>query len=186
MRLRKLGLTAGLTVLAALSTAAAQDGPRITFDATYGKGSGRTNGVYLDNASGNTLEALLAARIHPLGVGVLVGGINAAVQGTGAYDAVCLESPRGGCLDSFPQFETVGALIGWQDRRAVLRATVGAAYAQADWDSWTVAWQARADFAIPFVPHFSPIMSLRTTFVPNYPNGDSFRLVSLGFGARIF
>ena len=79
-----------------------------------------------------------------------------------------------------------GVLLGWQDSKEFVRVTTGAAYVQADWEGWSVAWQGRADLALPITSHFGAVASLRGTLVPNYPRGDSFRLFAFGLGVRIF
>ena len=177
-------LLAAWTLPIAGSAANAQDVSRITFDATLGKGTGRTGGEYVNNQTGVAADALLAARVKSTGHGALVVGLNAGVYGTGPYDAICRPAP-GGCVPGFPEFEMGGALIGWQTRNALLRAMAGAAYAQADWDGWSLAWQARLDGALPLGRHIAALGSLRSALIPNYPNGDRFSLYAFGVGLRI-
>ena len=172
-------------MLAVASPTYAQRTPRITFDATVGKGTGRTDGMYRDNRSGVTADAVLAVRVASLLGGSLVAGVNGSAQGSGAYDTICLPSPKGGCIPAFPNFEIVGALVGWQDTPRRVRASAGAAYVQAEWDGWSVAWQGRVDLALPVASHVAAVASLRATVVPNYPQGDAFRLFAFGLGIRI-
>jgi len=164
----------------------AQAGPSVTFDATVGKGTGRTDGLYRANRSGFSADAMVAMRIKVLPRGSLVAGVNGGVHGSGASNSDCLPAPDGGCIPSFPTFEMVGTLVGWQDANARVRATTGAAYVQAEWDGWSVAWQGRVDLSLPVASHFGAVASLRATLVPNYPGGDSFRLFAFGLGARVF
>ena len=180
-----VGAVAAFTA-AATATAGAQESKAITLEATLGKGTGRTDGLYRDNRSGVTLDAILAARVRTLRRGALVAGVNVSVQGSGAYDTICLLAPDGGCIPEFPSFEIVGALVGWQDRNAFVRVTTGAAYVQAGWEDWSVAWQGRADLALPVTSHVAAVASLRSTLVPNYPRGDSFQLFAFGLGVRVF
>lgn len=168
------------------AAADAQRQPRITLDATIGPGVVRTDGRYLNNGGDVTLDGLLAARLRTFGRGALFAGINAGVHsGWGGEDVVCLTSPTISCPQDLPTFEMFGATLGWQDTRAIFRASTGAAYVQADWEGWSVAWQSRVDLSVPTRWHLAPVMSLRATVVPNYPNGDNFRLFALGFGLRV-
>jgi hypothetical protein len=187
MNPRTLVLVGAMAAVAAMATATAHaQGMRpVTLDATLGKGTGRTDGIYRDdNRTGVTLDAMLAVRIRALTRGALVAGVNGSVQGAGPYDTVCLPAPGGGCIPAFPEFEMVGALLGWQDRNAFVRATAGAAYVQAE--GWSVAWQGRVDLALPVTSHVAPVASLRGTLIPNDPRGDSFHLFAFGLGLRIF
>jgi hypothetical protein len=161
-------------------------GPSVTFDATVGKGTGRTDGLYKDNRSGFAADAVLVMRIKSLPRGSLVAGVNGSVHGAGSHTDICLPAPDGRCIPAFPEFEMLGALLGWQDANAYLRATAGAAYVQAEWEGWSVAWQGRADLALPMASHFGAVLSLRATVIPNYPRGDAFRLFAFGLGLRIF
>ncbi len=187
MNYRVLMLAAVILATSAVpSVAQTQAGRRVTFDATVGKGVGRTDGLYRDNRNGFSADAMLAVRIRSLPRGSLVAGVNGSAHGSGAYDTICLPAPDGSCIPAFPNFEMVGALLGWQDDNGYLRATAGPAYVQAEWDGWSVAWQGRADLSAPFASHFGAVLSLRATMIPNYPRGDAFRLFSLGLGLRIF
>ena len=165
----------------------AQRQPRMTLDATIGPGVVRTDGRYLDNGGDVTLDGMLGVRVRTLAHGALFAGVNAGTHsGWGGEDVIdCIPTPTIDCPQDLPSFEMFGATLGWQDRQAILRVSTGAAYVQADWDGWSVAWQSRVDLAMPTTWHLAPVMSLRATVVPNYPNGDRFRLFALGFGLRV-
>ena len=97
-------------------------GPSVTFDATVGKGTGRTDGLYKDNRSGFAADAVLVMRIKSLPRGSLVAGVNGSVHGAGSHTDICLPAPDGRCIPAFPEFEMLGALLGWQDASAYLSA----------------------------------------------------------------
>jgi hypothetical protein len=184
-------LRAMCIAVVAASSAHAQDRPSVSFDATLGKGFAWTDGEYRGDRNGISIDALLALRFRPHAKGGVVAGVNAGVHGPWAAgtDAVCIPASKGGCLPEFPTFEMVGALAGWENASTTLRAMAGAAYIQAGatdgWSDWSVAWQARLDGAFPTSGRLTVTGSLRGAYVPNYPRGDAFRLLSLAVGLRI-
>jgi hypothetical protein len=187
MKTLTLGLGGTLLLFAAVSPAHAQWPSRITFDATIGPGVSRTTGPYRDLSNDVAVDAILGVRIRTFSRGAVFAGVNiGAHSGWGGTDLDCIPVPGYECAPDFPSFEMAGAVVGWQDTRAIVRAATGAAYVQAEWDGWSVAWQSRVDLAIPLARHIGPVMSLRATVVPNYPNGDTFRLFALGFGLRVY
>jgi hypothetical protein len=186
MRDLALGLVGALVLFAAPTPARGQASSRVSFDATIGPGVVRTSGPYRDLSNDITLDAMLGVRVREFSHGAVFAGMNVGVHsGWGGTDLDCIPAPGYACAPRLPTFEMVGAVVGWQDTRAIIRAATGATYVQADWDGWSVAWQSRVDLRLPMTRHVSPVMSLRATVVPNYPNGDSFRLFAFGFGLRI-
>ena len=152
-------------------------------DATIGTGGGHTGGEYRGDRGGVALDVLLARSLRPAGGGALVGAANAGAQGPRGGDARCVVSSTGGCVPSFPAFATLGALVGWQNASATLRAMAGPAYVRAR-GSGAVALEGRADGAVPLARHLALVASVRGTFVPNY-RGDAFELFAFGAGVRI-
>lgn len=180
------GFLAAVYLCAVAAGAGAQGASsRITFDATIGPSVARTTGPYREFPNDVALDALLGLRVRAFSRGAVFAAMNVGTySGWRGTDLDCIPVPGYGCAPKFPTFEMAGALVGWQDARAIIRASTGAAYVQADWEGWSVAWQSRVDLAIP-VPHVAPVMSVRATVVPNYPNGDTFRLFALGLGVRV-
>jgi hypothetical protein len=163
----------------------AQQRRAFSCDATIGRGGGHTEGEYRGDRGGVALDALLALRLRPAGSGALVGAVSAGIQGPYGSDARCVLSSTGGCVPSFPPFATLGALVGWQNASATLRASAGPAYVgAAGYGSGAVALQGRADGAVPLARHLALVASVRGTFIPNY-RGDAFELFAFGAGVRI-
>lgn len=180
-------LAATLTLASTLllsSGADAQQRSALTLDASIGWSSGRTNGEYRDDRRGPAADVLLALRFRPVAAGALVAGVSASAQGVGATDDLCVPASTGGCIPTFPGFEMIGALVGWQNAGATVRVMGGPAYVQADWRGWAVGWQGRLDGALPVARHVAVVGSARGTVVPSY-RGDAFRLIAFGVGLRI-
>lgn len=171
------------SIVLAPPTAGAQS---VSLDATIGRSNGHSGGEYMDNQRGMSADVLLAVGFGGAGGGRMVAGLNGSLHGTGTYAVACAPHPAGGCVRAFPQFELLGAVVGWQSGGSRLRAAVGAASARAygDWHEWHLAWQGRLDGALPIIPHIAAVASVRGTLVPEY-RGDSVRLLALGVGLRI-
>ncbi len=160
--------------------------PSVSPDATIATSTGYTAGEYVENNQGSAADVLLAVGFGRAVGGRMVVGLNGSAHGTGTSDLLCKLDPAGDCVPRFPSFTLLGAVVGWESGRSMLRTTVGAAPARAygDWHEWHLAWQGRLDGALPIIPHVAAVASLRGTLVPDY-RGDSLRLLALGVGLRL-
>ena len=96
-------------------------------------------------------DALLVFRGPTSRTGAVIAGLYEGQWA--AADDTCVGGPSS-TLPYFPLFETVGGLVGWQNRTTTLRALVGAAYAHVDWGG-LVSGMARTDAAVPIASHLA-------------------------------
>jgi hypothetical protein len=87
-------------------------------------------------------------------------------------------------VPSFPDFYLIAALMGWENGAGLVRALVGPAYVQADFDGRTVGVQGRLDAATPALWRVAMVVSIRPTLIPYY-RGDMVGLLAVGIGLRL-
>lgn len=177
------GWVAAALALALPLNAAAQQTRALSFDVNFGVETVRTSGEYRDPHQGSAVDALLAMRLRGAGRGALLAGLSAGTPWAWTSTSVCLPASNGECIPTFPQFMKAGALMGWENPTATLRAMGGPAYVRAD-GRQAFGLQGRVDGAAPISRHLALVASVRGTVVPNY-RGDAFEVYALGVGIRI-
>ncbi len=177
------GSMAAALALALPLNAAAQQTRAVSFDANFGVETVRTSGEYRAPHRGSAVDALLAIRLQGAGHGALLAGLSAGTPWGWTSTSICILASNGGCIPTFPQFLKVGALVGWENPGATLRAMGGPAYVVAE-GRQAFGLQGRVDGAAPISRHLALVGSVRGTVVPNY-RGDAFEVYALGVGIRI-
>lgn len=163
--------------------AAAQQRSSLSVEATFARVFGSTAGEYRRDRQGNGVDLMLGVRAGAPGKRGIVLGANASFHDGGPYTLICYPATtRDGCIQPFPFFRVVGALVGWENPSTTLRVMAGPAWAHAE--SGALAWQARLDGALPVVWRLALVGSVRGTAVPSY-RGDAVGLFGLGLGIRI-
>ncbi|MHB1225644.1 MAG: hypothetical protein ACYC2G_16575 [Gemmatimonadaceae bacterium] len=180
------------SILLAPSAAGAQsaDGtprrPSVSLDATVGGSNGHSGGEYRNDGRGMSADVLLAVGFGGAAGGRILAGLNGNVHETGTTSLICQPPQARDCVPAFPEFQLVGAVVGWESGNSRFRAAAGPASARAsgEWSEWRLAWQGRLDGAVPLARHVAAVTSVRGALVPAY-RGDSVRLLALGLGLRI-
>ena len=141
-------LAAAVLALALPLSAAAQQTRVVSFDANFGVETIHTSGEFRAPHRGSAVDALLAMRLQGAGRGTLLAGLSAGTPWAWTSTSICLPASNGGCIPTFPQFLKAGALVGWENAGATLRAMGGPAYVRAD-GSQAFGLHGRVDGAAP-------------------------------------
>lgn len=176
-------LAAAVLALALPLDAPAQQTRAASFDANFGVETVLASGEYRAPHRGSAVDGLLAMRLQGAGRGALLAGLSAGTPWAWTSTSICLPASTGGCIPTFPQFLKVGALLGWENAGATLRAMSGPAYVRADGNQ-AFGLQGRVDGAAPISRHLALVASVRGTMIPNY-RGDTFGVYALGVGIRL-
>ena len=157
-----------------------------TLEVVVGLGVGHTSGEYRENNTGVTAEFLVGHRIGHTERGHYFAALTVGGQGSGTVTSDCLPADRGGCVPSFPSFESVGVLAGWEHGSTRYRALTGpsAVRAHGDWDTIVLGWVGRLDAVVPLTGRLSVLGSFRVLTIPDY-SGDSFAWASFVAGLRL-
>lgn len=164
-------------------SAGGQQARALSVDATVRHESVHTSGEFRSPQRGAAVDALVALRLGNAGGGAVIAGVNAGTPWAWASTTICLPASGGGCIPTYPAFLKIGALAGWENRRATLRAMGGPAYVNAD-GAATWGLQARLDGALPIAERLAMVGSVLGTMVPNF-RGDAFQVYSIGLGVRL-
>lgn len=171
---------------APLTAVGAQESGPVSVEVTIGLGTGVTSGEYRDNAQGLTADALVAARVSFTERGSYVVAGAVSLHGAGPHNSDCILTSDGGCLSSFPNFETLSVLTGWQNATGSRRILTGpvAVRLYGDWDGVGFAWHTRVETATKLGSAFGVLLSLRALTIPSYQD-DRFLLFSAAVGIRM-
>ena len=170
-------------ILALPVSAGAQQARALSLDVAVRHESVHTSGEFRSPQRGAAVDALVALRLSNAGGGAIIAGVSAGTPWAWSSTDICLPASGGGCIPTYPAFLKIGALAGWENRRATLRAMGGPAYVNAD-GAATLGLQARLDGALPMAGRFALVGSVLGTMVPNF-RGDPFRVYSIGLGIRL-
>ena len=187
IRLLRLIIAAGAALGITAARASAQTRPALSFDATVGFGTSRTDGLRKGGGSNFSSggDLTLALRLPMKSGGGLIVGVNGGTQGPFTKDDACSIAPGGGCLPEHPRFVIYSALGGWEHRSGTLRLMGGVGAALPSWERPALAIQSRIDIAVPVMEHIAMIASVKGSVIPNY-QGDTFGLGAIGVGLRIW
>jgi hypothetical protein len=178
-------LTALFVACAAPVAAAAQQpfGPSI--EASFGVSTGG-GGVFIER-TGVAVDGVIAVPLGQAGRGTIVAALTASGNGKATSELVCMDTPNGVCVGSYPTFFGAALVAGVQQplgRNASARILAGPGYYQAVDGPDTWGLQGRVDLARPVAAHAAAVFSLRGSVLPSY-EGETLRFASLALGLRL-
>lgn len=171
-----------LVTLAAPSRA--QSPGRVSVTLTGGPGTGWTSGDYRGDASAVVMDAVLGARLGRAMRGRVMVGVGVDARVGKVYIMDCLAAPSGGCVPWFPEFSTLGPLVGWESTGGTLRMMAGPTVALPGGGDATLGLQSRLDLAGRLIWRLAGVATVKSQLIPNY-RGHAVGLLSAGFGIRV-
>jgi hypothetical protein len=183
----RLHLLAVLGIAAATPLAAQQRSP-VSLEASFGVGSGQSDGVYRER-TGLVVDATLTLRLRPTRSGAMLLAVSGGGHGILTdVTSICDPTPDGGCARAYPAFYSLGLLAGreWQQwRGSSVRALAGPAYYRArSRGGGTGGLQARLDVATPPLWRIAFLGSFRGAVLPGFRR-ERHTLGALALGVRL-
>lgn len=162
-----------------------QTAPRFEIDASIGGGDGN-GGEFRDRGLVGARFALSVRGRHSHRVAPFVELARDYVSLANGHDAVCLLSPRGGCVKPYPDFRAVELLSGAVLRpttRAELRLGIGGGAFHGFEEPQVGGALVQADAALLVTRHFGLTVGTRYIAIPRF-RGDRLWTMPTHFGLR--